>query len=240
MFCDSRPDDLLPVAILAGGIATRLRPITEKIPKALVNIAGEPFIYHQLRLLRKNGVRRVVICAGYKGEMIQEAVGNGESFDLTVDYSFDGPKLLGTAGALARARDKLGTAFFILYGDSYLTCDYNAVQCAFITQNKSALMTVYENKGLYDSSNIVFRDDRIVAYDKQTQTPDMRWIDYGLGVMKGIVLDRIPPDEVVDLASLYGELLREDDLGGFEVAERFYEIGSFSGLEELDVLLSSS
>src|SRR5262245_12440836 len=119
---------MLPAAILAGGLATRLRPITEKIPKALIEINGEPFLAHQLRLLRGNGIERVVICAGYLGEQIRGFAGNGNRFQLHIDYSFDGPVLLGTGGALRRALGLLGPAFFVIYGDSYLTCDYAAVE----------------------------------------------------------------------------------------------------------------
>src|SRR5215475_16199750 len=114
---------MLPVAILAGGLATRLRPITERIPKALIEINGEPFIAHQLRLLRSRGIRRVVLCLCYLGEMVRDFVGGGQAFDLAVEYSFDGPVLLGTAGAIHRAIPLLGGAFFVLYGDSWLPCD---------------------------------------------------------------------------------------------------------------------
>src|SRR4051812_20102911 len=110
---------MLPIAILAGGLATRLRPITETIPKALVEIAGEPFLAHQLRLLRGNGYERIVMCAGYRGEMIRDFAGDGGAFGLHIDYSFDGPTLLGTAGAIARALPMLGDAFSVIYGDSY-------------------------------------------------------------------------------------------------------------------------
>ena len=114
----------LPVAILAGGLATRLRPITEKIPKSLVDVAGEPFIVRQLDYLFRQRVRDVVLCIGYLGEMIEAVVGDGSRFGLRVSYSIDGPILLGTGGALRRAAPLLGEAFFVLYGDSYLPVDY--------------------------------------------------------------------------------------------------------------------
>src|SRR5712691_5353435 len=129
---------MFPVVILAGGLATRLRPLTETIPKALIDVNGEPFIAHQLRLLRTNGIERVVVCAGYLGEMIQEYVGIGVRFGLHVAFVFDGPKLLGTAGAIKRALPLLGPEFFVLYGDSYLPCDYHAVQSSFMRANKLA------------------------------------------------------------------------------------------------------
>src|SRR5271165_5405998 len=124
---------MLPVAILCGGLATRLRPMTETIPKALIELNGEPFIAHQLRLLSSRGIKRAVLCVGYRGEMIEEFVGDGAPFGLHAEVLFDGPTLLGTAGAVRRALPLLGENFFVLYGDSYLPCDYSAVASAFLS-----------------------------------------------------------------------------------------------------------
>src|SRR5262245_20448037 len=162
---------LFPLAILAGGLATRLRPLTATIPKALLEVNGEPFIVHQLRLLRAHGIERVVVCAGHLGEMIQEVVGNGSDFGVQVRVAFDGPRLLGTAGALKRTLPLLGEAFFVLYGDAYLPCDYGAVQSAFAHSGRLALMTVFHNDGRWDTSNVEFVDGSLVAYDKHYPTP---------------------------------------------------------------------
>src|SRR4051812_42459269 len=143
---------MLPIAILAGGLATRLRPVTETIPKALIEVAGEPFLAHQLRLLKRNGFDRVVLCVGYLGEMIRDFAGDGQSFGLRVEYVFDGPKLLGTAGALRRALPVLGEAFAVTYGDSYLPVDYRAAIDSFMQSGKLGLMSVYRNEGLWDTS----------------------------------------------------------------------------------------
>lgn len=229
---------LLPVAILAGGLATRLRPLTEKIPKALIPVEGEPFISHQLRLLQSKGVQRIVVCAGYLGELIQDYVGEGEQFNLRVDYSFDRGPLLGTGGSIKKALPLLGRAFFVLYGDSYLPCDYRAVQRAFEDSGRKALMTVFHNQGAWDSSNVEFRDGKIFTYDKQKRTPRMEHIDYGLGVFQKIAFDRLPTGQPYDLARLYQSLLKRGELGAFEVDQRFYEIGSWQGLEEMKRLIA--
>ena len=229
---------LLAVAILAGGLATRLRPLTEKIPKALIDIEGEPFIAHQLRLLRSKGVHRVVVCAGYLGERIKDYLGNGKQFGLQVDYSFDREPLLGTGGAVKKAVPLLGRAFFVLYGDSYLSCDYRAVQQAFTDSGEKALMTVFHNQGTWDSSNVEFRKGQIIAYDKQARTPRMAYIDYGLGVFQEKAFDRLPAGQPSDLARLYQSLLKQGELGAFEVDQRFYEIGSWQGLEDLKRLIA--
>ena len=232
--------ELFPVVILAGGLATRLRPVTAKIPKALIDINGEPFIAHQLRLLRGQGVRRAVICAGFLGEQIRDFVGDGAAFGVQVVFVFDGPTLLGTAGAIRRALPHLAESFFTLYGDSYLTCDHAAVQDAFAASGKSALMTVYRNLGQFDRSNVEYAAGRIRVYDKQAQTPAMQHIDYGLGVFRRSAFAALPEGRPADLATLYRERLAADDLAGCEVAERFHEIGSFSGIEDLKQLLSTT
>src|ERR1019366_5101117 len=140
----------LPVAILAGGLANRLRPITEKIPKLLVEVAGEPFFSHQLRLLKQAGLTRIVLCVGHLGEQIVAQYGDGAKWGVQLDYAFDGPRLLGTGGALICALPKLGDAFYVLYCDSYLPTDYPAVGDFFQKSGRLGLMTVYENRGRYE------------------------------------------------------------------------------------------
>jgi len=223
---------LCPVAILAGGLATRLQPLTRTLPKALVDVNGEPFVAHQLRLLQSRGIARVVICAGHLGEMLLEYVGDGTRFGLEVGFSFDGPRPLGTAGALRKALPLLSEAFFGLYGDSYLPCPYTVVQSAFKASAKRALMTVYRNEDRWDRSNVEFEDGRILAYDKRHRTPQMRHLDYGLGVFRHDAFDLVAPDLPHDLDALYRSLLEAGDLAGWEVHDRFYEIGSFEGLAD--------
>lgn len=230
---------MLPAVILMGGIATRLRPVTEKIPKALIDINGEPFLAHQLRLLYSRGIRRAVCCVGFLGEMIREMAGDGSQFGLELQYSFDGPVLRGTAGAIHQALPLLEDKFFVLYGDSYLPCDYAAVQDWFEASGKSGLMTVYRNEGKWDSSNVEFEYGRILAYDKRVKTPRMQYIDYGLGIFRRETFAGIESGSVRDLAEVYRELLSRQDLAGYEVKQRFYEVGSFAGIEDLSAALRS-
>lgn len=230
----------LSVAILAGGLATRLRPITEKIPKSLVTVAGRPFLAHQLELLRSRGIQRAVLCVGHLGEMIEREFGDGSGYGVRLDYSFDGPKLLGTGGALRQALAKLGERFFVLYGDSYLPIDYRAVAEFFTRSGKLGCMTVYRNEGRYDTSNVVFQNGEIAVYDKKAKRPEMQHIDYGLSLFQRDVLERYPADQPFDLAEVMMDLVAQRQLAGFEVPERFYEIGSPAGLAELDALLAKS
>lgn len=222
----------LPVAILAGGLATRLGELAKQAPKCMMEVAGRPFIAHQLRKLHRQGVQKVVLCLGHLGEQVRDFVGDGSAFGLGVSYSYDGPELRGTAGAIRRALPMLGPAFFVLYGDSYLECSYAAVQSAFEAAGKLALMTVYRNEGRWDTSNVEFRGGRILAYDKESRTPAMQYIDYGLGVWDRRAMEAVTESGACDLSAVSSEMLRRGELAGFEVTERFYEIGSVAGLAE--------
>jgi NDP-sugar pyrophosphorylase family protein len=227
---------MLPLAILAGGLAKRLRPLTEALPKSLVPVRGEPFIGHQLRLARARGVERVVLCVGYLGGMIRDFVGDGGAFGLEVEYSWDGEKPLGTAGAVRAALPLLGDAFFLMYGDSYLPSDYREAERAFRTAGKPGLLTVFRNEGQWDSSNVEFREGRIVTYSKRPN-PNMRHIDYGLEVFAPSAFADLA-ETPCDLTAVYQGLLARDELAALEVGERFYEIGSFEGIRALEEFLA--
>jgi len=223
---------MLPVAILAGGLAQRLRPVTSTIPKILIDINGRPFGEHQLDWLQSQGVTRVVYCLGYLGDQVVAALGDGSRWGMRFDFVMDGPKLLGTGGALRQALPQLGATFFVLYGDSLLTCNLAEVERAYRERGRPSLMTVYPNANQWDTSNVLFRDDEIVVYDKKQRLPEMRHIDYGLGVLTADTLERYQPDTILDLETVYQDELRLGRLTGVEVATRFYEIGSVAGIEE--------
>jgi NDP-sugar pyrophosphorylase family protein len=228
-----------PVAVLAGGLATRLRPVTATLPKSMLPVADEPFIAHQLRLLVRQGATDVVLCCGHLGEQIAAFVGDGSAFGCHVRYSFDGDKLKGTGGAIKQGLALLGDHFMVMYGDSYLPTNYRAVYQAFLESGRQGLMTLYRNENLWDKSNVIFREGRIVQYDKLSQTPEMHHIDYGLGVIRSQALVDWKVGEVFDLASVYKSLIERGELAGYEVTERFYEIGSHEGLNETDALLEA-
>lgn len=223
------------MCILAGGLGTRLGERVRDIPKPLLEVAGEPFLIHQLRLLGAHGIREVVLCVGHRGERIQSRIGD-ERFGIRVRYSFDGPGLDGTLGALRRARELLGERFLVLYGDAYLRVDYADVARKWLQSGLPAVMTVLRNDGRWDTSNALYRDGMVVAYDKHGPSPGMRWIDYGLGGLFAGALDRVPDSER-DLAALYNVLAQSEELLGFEADERFYEIGTPAALAETDAFL---
>lgn len=236
----------LPVAILAGGFGIRLGSLTQEIPKSLINVAGKPFIVHQLELLRKYGFTKVVLCVGYLGERIQATLGDGSLWSMHLEYVFDfipaagaTPKLMGTGGAIKHALPLLGDEFLVLYGDTYLLCDYDAVVSAFQRSGKLGLMTVFRNVNQLDRSNVFFSGSEILLYDKRRPVPCMQHIDYGLGVLHAQVFGNYPEKQPFDLADVYRDLIKRDELAGYEVMQRFYEIGSPSGLEETRKFLSN-
>ena len=220
------------IIILCGGLATRLRPITEKIPKSLVDVNGRPFLEYQLERLAERGLHDVVLSIGYLGEMVEELIGDGSRFGLSVRYAYDGPKLLGTAGAIRKAQGMLSSPFFIQYGDSFLDVDYSEVARAYADSGKKALMTVFRNVGQWDRSNVLYRDNTLVGYRKRQPTADMNYIDYGLSMVDGSVFNQLPANEFSDLSDLFEQLSIDGQLAGLEVFNRFYEIGTVDGLNE--------
>ncbi|HLM85042.1 MAG TPA: NTP transferase domain-containing protein [Solirubrobacteraceae bacterium] len=226
---------LPPVCILAGGLGTRLGQRVRNTPKPLLDVAGEPFVLHQLRLLAAHGAREIVLCVGYLGEQIETRIGS-ERFGASVRYSYDAPELDGTLGAVRRALPLLGKRFLVLYGDTYLRIDYAAAADAWRASGLPAMMSVLRNDGRWDTSNAIYADGRVSAYNKHSPTPDMRWIDYGLGGITRDALDRVPP-ETRDLADLYHQMAREGMLFGAEAHDRFYEIGTPEALAETDAFL---
>jgi N-acetyl-alpha-D-muramate 1-phosphate uridylyltransferase len=229
----------LPVAVLAGGMATRMRPLTAMVPKILLDIAGKPFAEHQIELLQRSGVSEVVYCLGYLSEQVIAALGDGSEWRMKFTYVVDGARPLGTGGALRLALPFLGDAFFVMYGDSYLRVDLRGVERAFRASGKAGLMTVFRNEGRWDKSNIAFENGRVLRYDKHADE-SMHYIDYGLGVLTPQAFAAWADDEAFDLGLVYRRLIDEGNLAGFEVAERFYEIGSIEGLEETRALLDRS
>jgi N-acetyl-alpha-D-muramate 1-phosphate uridylyltransferase len=229
----------MQVVILAGGMGTRLQAVAPDMPKALVPVAGRPFIEHQFELLRRNGLRRVLLCIGFRSEQIERHVGDGSRFGLEVQYSYEDPALLlGTGGALLNALALLEEVFFVLYGDSYLPTDYRAVADAFVARGSPAMMCVFRNEGQWDKSNVRIAGDRVVFYSKAAGPGEADYIDYGLSSYRKSAIQSYHGITLpVDLARIQQDLVRRNEMGAFVVKERFYEIGKPEGLSELDALL---
>jgi NDP-sugar pyrophosphorylase family protein len=226
--------------ILAGGVATRLGTQAGDLPKTLVPLAGRPFADHQLTWLAEQGVGQVVYCIGYRGDQIRAYVGDGGRWGLEVTYVDEGSDLRGTGGALRLAHDAevLAESYAVLYGDSYLRVDLPRVHEAFRASGRPALMTVLRNQGTWGRSNADFDGEFVTRYSKTEA--DFEWIDYGVSILTRDIAGEIPRDEPADLADLFARLSGEGRLAGYEVDERFYEIGSPEGLAELERFLGSS
>ena len=218
--------------ILAGGLATRLRPLTENIPKAMVPVEGKPFIEYQIALLKEYGITDIVLCIGHKGEMIKDYFKDGGNLGVRITYSYEETQL-GTGGAIRNALELLDDHFIVLYGDAYLNINYRKIIDFRKQDNSDALLAVFKNEGNLDTSNVLFKDKKFVLYDKDNPTVDMKYIDYGMSILsKKVIEEYIPGDTIYDLADCYNQLSKSNRLVGYEVKERFYEIGSFSGLDE--------
>ena len=220
--------------ILAGGKGTRLGPLTAGIPKSMVPVAGRPFLEHQLKLLLRRGVREIVLCVGHFHAQIERYFQKGERFGVCITYSYEKDKLLGTGGALKNAAPFLEDFFLLMYGDSYLEVDYQAVWRQFTRRRLPALMTVYRNRDRYDRSNVIFEDGKVRLFDPDRKHADLQYIDYGLSVLSKNLLEEIPDGVRYNINLLYQRLAREGRLAGHEVFNRFYEIGSGEGLRELE------
>lgn len=226
------------LVILAGGMATRLRPVTQRIPKSLIDINGTPFIIHQLELIKKYGITEVVLCLGNLGQPIEKLIGSNFDATVNIQYSYDGDELLGTGGAILKALPMLSDPFMVMYGDSYLDIDYIEILNYFNDFNKLGLMSVLKNQGKWDKSNIIFRDGKILKYDKKDD-PEFDFIDYGFSILRKEAFKDFLHQKTFDLKDIFKHLIAKGQLLGFEVFNRFYEIGSFKGIEELKNYLKS-
>jgi len=233
---------MLPVVVLAGGLATRLRPITEKIPKSIVTVNDEPFVLHQLKLFQQSGISHVHFCLGHLGEMVKMVIDNSPfASTMSITYSFDGEKLLGTGGALKKALPFLPDVFFVTYGDSYLDIDYKLIEAKFSESENDnlGLMTVYKNSDKYDTSNVIYENERIILYSKKQSATQMEYIDYGLGIVRQKHFSAYPDLTYFDLSEIYENLSIKGELMGYEIHNRFYEIGSLNGIEDLSKYLKT-
>jgi NDP-sugar pyrophosphorylase family protein len=223
---------MLPIAILAGGFATRLGSLVERTPKCMLEINGKPFVDWQLDLLVKNGYSEFIFCVSYKSEIVQKHLGDGGDRGIKIRYSLDGETQLGTGGAILKALPLLGSSFCVMYGDSYLPIDYLEVEEAFLNSKSQALMTIYENQNQFDASNVEFVDGKVINYEKGTNNKNLRYIDYGITFFRDTTFNNWRSKSTFDLSDVCNNLANHGQLNGFQVFERFYEIGSISGIKE--------
>lgn len=224
----------MQLIIMAGGLATRLRPLTTTIPKSMISICGRPFLEYQVELAISRGISEIVLCVGYLSEQIERYFGDGAKFGIKITYSKEGDRLLGTGGALKKAEGYLDHEFLLLYGDSYLPISFDPVIRKFHSQPMQALMTVFKNENRFDNSNVKITGDLVSHYDKNSNDPSVQYIDYGLSMMKKDVLKNISAGQVYPLENLYKMLVANGQMHAYEVHQPFYEIGSAEGIESFE------
>jgi NDP-sugar pyrophosphorylase family protein len=227
------------MVILAGGLGTRLRPLTIHVPKALIPIHGKPFLQYQIELLKRSGIRDIVLCVGHLADRVEDYFGDGRWLGVRIRYSQEEGPLLGTAGAIKKAEPFLADDFFLIYGDSYLMIDYRQVMRYFRRFDRLGLMVVWKNGDRFERSNVMVEGNLVTAYNKDRKSPDMVYINYGLSVLRKEALVFIPAGRPFSQEELYQILIDQGELLAFEVEQRFYEIGSPKGLEEFGVLIAS-
>lgn len=223
--------------ILAGGLGTRLRPLTDNRPKSMVELLGKPFLQRQIELLRGQGLTRFVLCVGHQADQIVSHFGDGASLGVEIKYSYDWPSPLGTGGALVRATPLLDPWFLVLDGDSFLPIDFRAPIARFHKQRPLALMTVYRNANRYGRSNVAIKRGWVTVYDR-TQG-DFLHIHAGLTVIERKALETVASDRFMPMDEIYQGLVASRNLACFILRQRFYEIGSLAGLADLERYLTS-
>ncbi|MHB8565635.1 MAG: sugar phosphate nucleotidyltransferase [Nitrososphaerales archaeon] len=228
----------MQAVILAGGLGTRLGSLTNNVPKPMIPVNGKPFLEHEINLLKENGITEYVFCVGYLGEMIQSHFGNGEKFGVNIQYNFDGPKLLGPAGALKQAESMLHGSFFVTYGDAYLRANYHDIMECLLRSDKLALMAVYQNDNKFAKSDLAVKDGLVTKYDKKNQSKEMTWINFGVSAMKKDALQFIPSGRECGEEEFYGELIKRNQLIAYPVVNRFYEIGNPDSLKEFEQFMT--
>ena len=227
------------VVILAGGLATRLGKLVDKIPKSLININGVPFIIHQINYLKSQGFRNIHLCLGYKSELIIDTLKKYKNLGINITFSHDGENQLGTGGALVNAIQYLNEEFYLQYGDVYLPINYREIYNFYIKNKNMNIMVVYKNEKKLDNSNIIFNNEKIVVYNKDVNDPRMNYIDYGLSILKREVLFDYNIENFLDLSSIYKLLIKQDKMMGYEVYKRFYEIGKPQGIIDTEKYLKA-
>lgn len=224
---------------MAGGLGTRLRPLTNRAPKAMIPVNGRPFLEYEVDLLKRNKISDLVLCLGYLGEQVEEHFGDGKKFGVRIRYSHDGRELLGPIGGLKMAEPLLEGEFFVTYGDAYLRMDYAGMMATLRRSRKLAAMAVYKNEGRFGRSDVVAEDGLVTAYDKKRTLPKMVWVNFGVSAVKKDALAGVEAGTFCDEETFYGSLIRKKQLVAYATFERFYEIGSERSLAEFRDFVSA-
>jgi NDP-sugar pyrophosphorylase family protein len=227
----------MQAVILAGGKGTRLRPLTYRIPKPMVHISGKPFLQHQMEFIKSFCIYEVLLLVGYLGDHIVKYFGNGAEFGVDIDYAYEKTPL-GTGGALKNAESQLAGEFLLLNGDTLLPIDYGELIQYFRRHNRIGAIAVYSNSEKIAPNNIAIGKSNLVMTYNKKNSQGMTHIDAGVMVFKKEVVDLIPGDQICSLEEeIFHKLIRAKQLVAFSTNQRFYDIGSFKGLEGIKEIL---
>ncbi|HYB45419.1 MAG TPA: sugar phosphate nucleotidyltransferase [Nitrososphaerales archaeon] len=227
----------MQAAILAGGLGTRLRPLTDLVPKGLIRVNGRPFLELKLEQLKANGIDDVILCVGHLGEMIEEHFGDGSRFGIRIRYSRDGKELLGPVGAVKRAEHLLEGEFFVTYGDNYLRLDYGKMMALLKSSGKLGVLAVYHNRGAYGTSDVEVSEGRVTTFQKNP-TRKLEWINFGIYALRKKALDLVAPGSPCDESEFFNLMIGRRELLSYEATERFYEIGNVESLNEFETFMA--
>ena len=229
---------MFSILIICGGLGTRLYPITKNLPKSLIEINNRPFIYWQLKYIEQQGFKDIHLCLGNMGEMVEEAVKKFKLINLNITFSYDGDKLLGTGGAIVNALSNVTDDLFIQYGDSYLPVNYKKIQNSYLSNDKKILMSIIKNNNKWDKSNVIYKDSKLLEYNKKNYSDNMEYIDYGLSIVSKTIFESYNQKETIDLADIFQKASINSQIIGYEVSEKFYEIGSKEGIKDFKEYLN--
>lgn len=222
----------MQIVIMAGGMGTRLRPLTYEIPKPMVVVGGKPYLYYQLKYLQKFGYTDVLILIGYLGHYIQDYFKDGDDLGLNISYSIENEPL-GTGGALKGAQSLLQEVFMLIYGDSFLPIDLKNLENSFNYSSMAGMVVVYDNRENTDvTSNIaVDAQDTILKYKKNSNDHDLNYVDAGISIFNKNVCDLIPDKKKKSLEEeIFPSLVEQRKLFAYITNQRFYDIGNIQRL----------
>lgn len=221
----------MQTVILAGGIGTRLKPITEEMPKPMVPINGTPFLQYQIELLKSFGIKDVLLLVSYLGEQIEKYFGDGSKFGMDITYNYE-ESPLGTGGALKNAEEKLNDEFLLLNGDTYLPIDYNKLADSFHSCICRGMITVYDNALKIVRSNITFNELNVVTAYSKKEAIGMTHVDAGAMILRNDILALIPEKKICSLEEeIFCKLVDKKELMAYPTSQRFYDMGTFNELE---------
>jgi N-acetyl-alpha-D-muramate 1-phosphate uridylyltransferase len=227
----------MQIVIMAGGLGTRLRPLTYDIPKPMIPIHGKPYLWYQLDYLKKYHLNHILILAGYLGQQIENYFGNGSELDIKIQYSFESEPM-GTGGGLKFAAPLLEDEFMVIYGDSFLPIDLSDLIKTYRFMKSTGLLVVYDNR--FGDSNVknnvaIDGNNLILKYQKNTDDDSLNYVESGISVFNKSICELIPANKKTSLEEeIFPKLIDNKKLKAYITTQRFYDIGTPDRLKTIE------